>query len=152
MDGEKGGGDVRTVSGESSGRTRVPSNRKRTVDICFPWRSQKASISFLSCVVRLILKKTSLLLSVTLMFRCSVAGAAPSLSDMMNNCCSLDFVKRLLRMGHGMATRQNAYNGRSEFRNLFKRGFELCLKSSKMVRPQFRCFLGGAHLDYEVLT
>lgn len=144
MDGEKRGvGDVHTVSGESSGRTRVPSNRKRTVDICFPWRSQKASISFFSCVVRLILKKTSLLLSVTLMFRCSVAGAAPSLSDMMNGCCSLGFVRRLLRVGHGIATRQNAYNGRSEFRNLFKRGFELCLKSSKMVSPRIRRFLEG---------
>lgn len=143
MDGEERGGNVRTVSGESSGRTRVPSNRKRTVDICFPWRSQKASMSFLSCVVRLILKKTSLLLSVTLMFRCSVAGAAPSLSDIMNDCCSREFVRRLLRMGHGMATRQNAYNGRSEFRNLFKRGFELCLKISKMVRPRFQCLLSG---------
>ena len=64
----------RTVSGVSSGRTRVPSKRKRTVDICLPWRSQNASISFFSCVERLILKKTSLLLSVTLMLRCSTAA------------------------------------------------------------------------------
>lgn len=70
----------RTVSGVSSGRTRVPSKRKRTVDICLPCRSQKASINFLSCVDRLILKKTSLLLSVTLMFKCSTgAGASPGM-------------------------------------------------------------------------
>jgi hypothetical protein len=35
----------------------------------------------------LILKKTSLLLSVTLMFRCSVAGAALSLSDILAGIC-----------------------------------------------------------------
>lgn len=72
---------LHTVSGVSSGRTRVPSNRNLTVDICLPCLSQKASINFLSWVERLILKKTSLLLSVTLMFRCSV-GAAPSSAAM----------------------------------------------------------------------
>lgn len=44
----------------------------------FPWRSQKAFISFSSLVERLILKKTSLLLSVTLMFKCSAAAAGAS--------------------------------------------------------------------------
>lgn len=68
------GGDCngkRTVSGLSVGCTRWPSNRNRTLEMFLPWRSQKASMSFFSCVVRLILKKTSLLLSVTLMLRCS---------------------------------------------------------------------------------
>lgn len=54
-------------------------------------------------------------------------------------------LKRLLCMGHGMVTRQNAYNGRSEFRNLSKRGFELCLKSLKMVKPWFQRLLVGVH-------
>lgn len=36
-------------------------------------------MSFFSCVVRLILKKTSLLLSVTLIFRCSVARGSSGL-------------------------------------------------------------------------
>lgn len=62
---------VRTESGLSVGCTRWPSKRNRTLAMFFPWRSQKAFISLLSCVVRLILKKTSLLLSVTLMLRCS---------------------------------------------------------------------------------
>ena len=67
-----------TVSGVSSGRTRVPSNRNRTVEGCFPCLSQNASINFFNWVVRLILKNTSLLLSVTLMLRCSTAaGASP---------------------------------------------------------------------------
>lgn len=35
-------------------------------------------MSFFSCVVRLILKKTSLLLSVTLMLRCSEGAGASS--------------------------------------------------------------------------
>lgn len=67
-----------TVSGLSSGRTLCPSNRKRTVDSCFPCLSQKAFINFSSFVDLLILKKTSLLLSVTLMFKCSVAGGGAS--------------------------------------------------------------------------
>lgn len=37
-----------TVSGLSVGLTLVPSNRKRTLAKLFPWRSQKASMSFLS--------------------------------------------------------------------------------------------------------
>lgn len=65
-----------TLSGLSVGLTRCPSNRNRTLCGLLPWRSQKASISFFSAVVRLILKKTSLLLSVTLMFRCSDGGGA----------------------------------------------------------------------------
>jgi len=67
-----------TVSGLSSGRTLCPSNKKRTVDSCFPCRSQKAFINFSSFVDLLILKKTSLLLSVTLMFKCSVGGGGAS--------------------------------------------------------------------------
>lgn len=76
---------VLTESGLSVGLTRAPSKRNRTVDGAFPWRSQKAFISFERAVVRLILKKTSLLLSVTLMFRCSLLGwslgLAPALGD-----------------------------------------------------------------------
>ena len=64
-----------TVSGVSVGWTRWPSNRKRTEASVLPWRSQKAVMSFSSLVLRLILKKTSLLLSVTLMLRCSFAPA-----------------------------------------------------------------------------
>lgn len=52
----------------------MPSNRKRTEARLLPWRSQKAFMSFDRAVVRLILKKTSLLLSVTFMFRCSDLG------------------------------------------------------------------------------
>jgi hypothetical protein len=68
----------RTVSGLSSGRTRCPSNKKRTVDNCFPCLSQKAFINFSNLVDLLILKKTSLLLSVTLIFKCSVGGGGAS--------------------------------------------------------------------------
>jgi hypothetical protein len=68
-----------TVSGLSVGPTRVPSKRKRTEFGAFPCRSQKASMSFFSWVVRLILKNTSLLLSVTLIFRCSVARGSSGL-------------------------------------------------------------------------
>ncbi len=68
-----------TVSGLSEGWTRAPSKRKRTVAGCFPCRSQKASMSFFSAVVRLILKKTSLWLSVTLILRCSEAGGSSGL-------------------------------------------------------------------------
>ena len=68
---DTGNREIHTVSGLSVGWTRCPSKRNRTLAIFFPCRSQKASISFLSCVVRFILKKTSLLLSVTLMFKCS---------------------------------------------------------------------------------
>lgn len=70
-DGGADGSPTLTDSGLSVGCTRVPSKRKRTDEKFLPWRSQKASMSFLSWVVRLILKKTSLLLSVTLMLRCS---------------------------------------------------------------------------------
>src|SRR5277367_4492861 len=81
-----------TVSGLSSGRTLCPSNRKRTVDSCFPCLSQKAFINFSNLVDLLILKKTSLLLSVTLIFKCSVGGGGASwpplgdcsFSDMMS--------------------------------------------------------------------
>lgn len=38
-------------------------------------------MSFLSCVVRLILKKTSLLLSVTLMLRCSEGAGSSGFGD-----------------------------------------------------------------------
>jgi len=62
-----------TESGVSAAWTRWPSKRKRTEVIALPWRSQKAVINFSSFVLRLILKKTSLLLSVTLMLRCSAA-------------------------------------------------------------------------------
>jgi hypothetical protein len=61
-----------TVSGLSAAVTRWPSNRNRTLEMFFPWRSQKAFMSLPRAVVRLILKKTSLLLSVTLMLRCSL--------------------------------------------------------------------------------
>jgi hypothetical protein len=63
----------RTDSGLSVGATRVPSNKKRTLVDDLPDRSQKASMSFFNCVVRLILKKISLFESVTLMFRCSLS-------------------------------------------------------------------------------
>jgi len=66
-----------TESGVSVPWTRWPSNRNRTDELALPWRSQKAVMSLSSFVLRLILKKTSLLLSVTLMFRCSGA-AGPS--------------------------------------------------------------------------
>jgi hypothetical protein len=69
-----------TVSGLSVGCTRLPSKRNRTEVGALPCRSQKASISFLSAVVRLILKKTSLLLSVTLMLRCSLWPPASAFS------------------------------------------------------------------------
>ena len=62
-----------TESGLSVGFTLVPSKRKRTLVGALPLLSQKASISFFNCVVRLILKKISLLLSVTLMLRCSLS-------------------------------------------------------------------------------
>lgn len=61
-----------TVSGLSVACTRLPSKRKRTELGALPCLSQKASINFFRAVVRLILKNTSLLLSVTLMLRCSV--------------------------------------------------------------------------------
>ena len=61
-----------TVSGLSVACTRLPSKRKRTEVGALPCLSQKASINFFRAVVRLILKKTSLLLSVTLMLRCSL--------------------------------------------------------------------------------
>ena len=68
---------IRTASGVSVGWTRVPSKRNRTELRDLPWRSQKAVINFSSLVVLLILKKTSLLLSETLMLRCSaLAGAS----------------------------------------------------------------------------
>ena len=63
---------VLTVSGLSVACTRLPSKRKRTELGALPCLSQKASINFFKAVVRLILKKTSLLLSVTLMLRCSL--------------------------------------------------------------------------------
>ena len=82
-----------TVSGVSPGATLCPSKRKRTLPGVFPLRSQNASMSFLSAVVRLILKNTSLLLSVTFMFRCSVGAAGgssgfgdPPSSDMFGKC------------------------------------------------------------------
>src|ERR1700733_155252 len=84
-----------TVSGLSSGRTLCPSKRKRTVDSCFPCLSQKAFINFSNFVDLLILKKTSLLLSVTLMFKCSVGGggaSCPPLGD-----CSFSDMMSLLR-------------------------------------------------------
>lgn len=54
----------------------MPSKRKRTELGDLPWRSQKADMSFSSLVLRLILKKTSLLLSETLMLRCSLLAGA----------------------------------------------------------------------------
>lgn len=80
-----------TVSGESVGLTRVPSNRNRTLLGALPWRSQKASISFFSCVVFLILKNTSLFPSVTLMLRCSdgsVSGLAGAQSVGSDIACA----------------------------------------------------------------
>ena len=71
--------DQLTVSGVSSFCTRCPSKRKRTERRFLPERSQNASMSFLSCVDFLILKKTSLLLSVTLTLRCSVCCASSGL-------------------------------------------------------------------------
>lgn len=64
------------MSGVSFGWTRWPSKRKRTELTVLPWRSQKAPMSFSSLVDFFILKKTSLLLSVTLMLRCSVCTGA----------------------------------------------------------------------------
>lgn len=61
-----------------------------------PWRSQKAPISFSNLVDFFILKKTSLLLSVTLMFRCSVcAGASWRSAGEPFSCCSDDIVAGL---------------------------------------------------------
>ena len=74
------GGKVLTESGLSVGLTRAPSKRKRTEEGALPCRSQKAFMSLESAVVRLILKKTSLLLSVTLMFRCSLLGWSSGLA------------------------------------------------------------------------
>lgn len=73
---QAGRGKRLTVSGVSFGWTRWPSKRKRTELTVLPWRSQKAPMSFSSLVDFFILKKTSLLLSVTLMFRCSVCAGA----------------------------------------------------------------------------
>lgn len=73
---QAGLGERLTVSGVSLGWTRWPSKRKRTELTVLPWRSQKAPMSFSSLVDFFILKKTSLLLSVTLMFRCSVCAGA----------------------------------------------------------------------------
>lgn len=77
-----------TLSGLSVGWTRLPSKRNRTELGALPCLSQKASINFFNWVERLILKKTSLLLSVTLMFKCSETGTSgfspaglPSFSD-----------------------------------------------------------------------
>jgi len=69
-----------TVSGLSVAFTRLPSKRNRTELGALPCLSQKASINFFRAVVRLILKKTSLLLSVTLMLRCSVCPAPSGFS------------------------------------------------------------------------
>lgn len=71
---------VLTVSGVSDGWTRWPSKRNRTDAGVLPCRSQNAVMSFSSFVLRLILKNTSLLLSVTLMFRCSVGGGGGAAS------------------------------------------------------------------------
>ena len=64
-----------TVSGVSPGWTFWPSNKNRADLGSFPCLSQNAFMSLSSLVLRLILKKTSLLPSVTLMFKCSVAPA-----------------------------------------------------------------------------
>ena len=79
-----------TLTGLSVPITLDPSYRNRTLDGVLPLLSQNASINFLSCVVRLILKKTSLLPSVTLMLRCSgcssgfgCGGGVGSLSDIL---------------------------------------------------------------------
>lgn len=69
---------VHTVSGVSVGWTRWPSKRNRTDCSVLPCRSQNAFINFSSLVERLILKNTSLLLSVTLMLRCSAPAGACS--------------------------------------------------------------------------
>lgn len=74
-----------TVSGVSSVCTRAPSKRKRTLSIFLPCRSQKALINFSSLVFRLILKNTSLLLSVTLMFRCSAPCAGSALPLLLSD-------------------------------------------------------------------
>ena len=81
-----------TESGLSVGLTRAPSKRNRTEEGAFPWRSQKAFMSFERAVVRLILKKTSLLLSVTLMFRCSLLGCSSGLPPAPGDCSRSDMM------------------------------------------------------------
>lgn len=99
-------GVVRTDSGLSCGCTLVPSNKKRTLWMLLPWRSQNASISFLRLVVRLILKKTSLLLSVTLMLRCSdwpwSSGFCRLLGDPLSDIVTAGVVERPRRMCEAM--------------------------------------------------
>ena len=56
-------------------------------------------MSLLSCVVRLILKKTSLLLSVTLMFKCSVLGCSSGLAAPPGDCSRSDIVRSGMSMG-----------------------------------------------------
>jgi len=63
-----------TPSGVSSSFSLWPSKRNRRFFLSLPVRSQKAFISLPRGVVRLILKKISLLLSVTLTLMCSPAG------------------------------------------------------------------------------
>lgn len=81
-----------TESGLSLGLTLAPSNKKRTEDAALPWRSQKAFMSLERAVVRLILKKTSLLLSVTLMLRCSDRGWSSGLPPAPGDCSWSDMV------------------------------------------------------------
>lgn len=97
----------RTASGVSVGWTRVPSKRNRTELVAFPWRSQKAPINFSSFVVRLILKKTSLLLSVTLMFRCSeLAGAcSPGVPFSFSLDIVIVLLKQLCARGENVSAR-----------------------------------------------
>ena len=85
--------EVLTESGLSLGLTRAPSKRNRTEEGAFPWRSQKAFMSFERAVVRLILKKTSLLLSVTLMLRCSLLGCSSALPPTPGDWSRSDMVK-----------------------------------------------------------
>ena len=83
--------------------TRVPSKRNRTEVMALPWRSQKAAMSFSSFVLRLILKKTSLLLSVTLIFRCSAlaGGSGRSAEGLL---CSSDMLNFARKMSGGRYT------------------------------------------------
>ena len=91
---------ILTDSGLSVGFTRWPSNKNRTLCSDLPCRSQKASINFLSWVVRLILKKTSLFESVTLMFRCSGCSSGFGPLGEPESDIVINFVSTPLKVGY----------------------------------------------------
>lgn len=101
------------MSGVSVCWTREPSNRKRTELMFLPCRSQKAFMSFSSLVLRLILKKTSLLLSVTLMLRCSLPGATSCCSGDVFASFSADMMAVPLSLSRWASGRSVVLRGRS---------------------------------------